>query len=212
VEIIYSFSNQKNNCNQKDERRDKALIELYLINNILTEEEFASGELFNRCVNIKNSLVEFPKFVSKVNDFSELEDTKWAYEPLLFNYRGRSSVRLTRADRLIFDESTYGIIVIIETLLHYKEGLTRVILEEELRKSIQDKNEFIENMYQKLAEDIFKLELKELDKRILDNNLNLELFDLLEKHTPNNLEGYNKIASDLFNEAKKDTSKIWFFD
>jgi len=207
LEVIYLFHNWRNII------FDKALIELYLLNNVIKHEEVVSSDLYDRCVEVKESLIEFPKVVSTINDFHDLKHTKWAYEPLSFDYRRKSSVRLTKVDRLIFDESTYGVVAIIEELLHYKDGLTKALLEEKLEESLRYKEKLIEDMSQnKLTEDTFQKELEKLSKDILDNKLNLELFDLLGKYTPNYLENYEGLIEFLINKADKDNSKIWVFD
>lgn len=168
-----------------DADSDQALIELYLLDKIITGKQVASAELVDRCKKIKKRLIEFPGVVSKINSFFDLRFTKWAYEPLLKErqYIGKSSVRLTKADRLIFDEIADKEITIIEELLHYKENLTREMLEKKLK-----------------------------EKPTLTNKLNLELFDILKKYTFYNLENYKQIINILINKAIKDKSKIWFFD
>jgi hypothetical protein len=103
----------------------KALVQLYLLNEIISGREPVSEKLSLRCKEIKRKLIEFPNVVKQINSFSDLSGEPWKYETMIHspNYRDKSSVRLTNSDRMIFGEVDSEEIFIVEELFHYFEDL-----------------------------------------------------------------------------------------
>jgi hypothetical protein len=123
-----------------------ALIELYVIHEITSNSNKVSKKLLNRCIEVKNKLIELPKVIAdpKIKFLEDLKGDPWYYERLgMFsefftkgNYRGMSSIRLTdgsnltKGDRLIFKEfepdnkNMDSGMLVVETLFHYLKPIS----------------------------------------------------------------------------------------
>jgi hypothetical protein len=100
VQLQYSFINIDHSVSKK------ALIQLKLINDILSKSQKVSDEVYKRCLEIRNNLIKLPKELSsdKITSLSQLRYSPWYYEELDSSgfYKGKCSIRLTKKDRLIF--------------------------------------------------------------------------------------------------------------
>ena len=129
----FNFSFKKFNPNKfESEIHQTALIELQLINDIINKKIKVSDNLLKRCKKIKSKLIKFPNILNKIDSFKDIIDYPWRYEKLnkpKSKYRGKSSIRLTDFDRLIFDEREEGSLIIVEELFHYTKDWTDEYIE-----------------------------------------------------------------------------------
>ena len=171
---------------------DFALIGLLVIYKITSNSIKVSKELLNRCIEVKDKLIELPNIIidPKIKTLKDLKDKPWCYEKLdssgFFNqgiYKDMSSIRLsegsdlTKGDRLIFEEleaeekDIDSNILVVEILFHYL-------------RPISD----------------FKKSLKSMD---------FELLTIIENYL--DAENRRNLIVALFKLSKLKPNKIWFF-
>ena len=128
------FSFIKYNPNKAESKvHQLALIELQLIKDI-TEGKLddVSDKLLERCKEIRSKLIDFPDILNKINDFKDIIYDPWKYEKLVkprSKYNGKSSIKLTEFDRLIFDEREEDSFIVVEELFHYIMDWTEEYIE-----------------------------------------------------------------------------------
>ena len=103
MSIIYSF---KKTIKGEEFTSTTALLELTLLNDIISKSLMVSDKLFKKCDEIKSNLIELPKVLNEISSLKSIIGSPWRYHRLSnakSKYHGFHAINLTDKDRLIFE-------------------------------------------------------------------------------------------------------------